>query len=56
MTLMILNLLDLPVGCAFFQKKRKTHKPTIFDKLNGFTENEGNKCKYYKSDQLNDLG
>ena len=30
------------------------HEPTIVDKLNVFTKNEGS--KYYTSDQLNDLG
>lgn len=36
--------------------KKKMHEPTIFDKLNAFTENERNKFKYYTSDQLNYLG
>ena len=36
--------------------KKKIYEPTIFDKRNALTENEGNKCKYYTSDQLNDLG
>ena len=38
--LMILNLLHLPVGCAFLQRK-KIDEPTISDKLNAFTKNEG---------------
>ena len=36
--------------------KEKKHEFTIFDKLNAFTENEGNNSRYYTSDQLNDLG
>ena len=53
LTLMILNLLHLPVGQAFFQRK-KINEPIVFDKLKVFTKNEGS--KYYRSDQLNDLG
>ena len=34
--------------------KKKIDEPIVFDKLKVFTKNEGS--KYYRSDQLNDLG
>ena len=32
--------------------KKKLHEPTIFEKINAFTENEETSCNYHTVDQL----
>ena len=39
-------------GLSIIPKKR-LHEPTIFEKINAFTENEETNCKHHTIDQLN---
>ena len=41
-------------GLSILPKKR-LHEPTIFEKINAFTENEETNCKYHTIDQLNKI-
>ena len=35
--------------------KKRLQEPTIFEKINAFTENEETSCKYHTIDQLNEI-